>query len=337
MDETIPELERPQMSDYYLALGLQQTATFQDIKRAHHLLAKKHHPDKQAPGKITDAHDFRRVSTKNSKQQREAKAPGQIREAYECLRDASKRSEYDAYYPQLRGEWVQYRIWQETQRRNKELRREAERARRMAEEQRAAREQAEQDAKAAEERASRRRAEEERLARDRELRERMAEYRSREVARKAREEQEHAAIERLHKQKEMEAERKSEESAKRARQEREMAAKERLKSILIEEKQDAIRQNWASIREAAERRQAKPGQPATQHPTRDCIHPQLGWPKKKGEASCIFCGETPTKFTFHCPECNAAACALCKSHERDREIHTPVRPLGEAHVGNYLS
>jgi DnaJ-class molecular chaperone len=67
MDEIIPELEPPQEPDYYLDLGLQQTATLLEIKRAHHSLAKKHHPDKQAPGKRTDAHDFRRVSIENSK------------------------------------------------------------------------------------------------------------------------------------------------------------------------------------------------------------------------------------------------------------------------------
>ena len=66
MDEYTSEPKPPQEADYYSDLGLQQTATLLEIKKAHHSLAKKHHPDKQAPGRCTDAHDFRRVSTKNA-------------------------------------------------------------------------------------------------------------------------------------------------------------------------------------------------------------------------------------------------------------------------------
>ncbi|QDS68632.1 hypothetical protein FKW77_001564 [Venturia effusa] len=258
MDETIPEPEPPKEPDYYTDLGLQQTATFAEIKRAHHSLAKKHHPDKQAPGKCNDAHEFRRT-----------------REAYEVLRDSSKRLMYDKHYPQLRDQWVQYRAWQETQHRREERRRQAEEARRLAEEKQAAKELAEQEAKAAEEREARRKAEAERHAREKELKERLAEERSREAARKARERQEQTARARLHLQKQMEAERRSEEAMQRARLEREIAAEERLKTIRIEEKQDAVRQNWTSMREAAEHRQAEPKQPVTQHHAADCVHPRL--------------------------------------------------------------
>ncbi|KAF2189977.1 DnaJ-domain-containing protein [Zopfia rhizophila CBS 207.26] len=313
MDEFTSGPERPGIPDYYADLGLQQTATFQEIKRAHHSLAKKHHPDKQGPGTCPDAHEFRK-----------------IREAFEFLRDASERLRYDTDYPQLREKWIQYRTWQETQRRNEELRRaeeaarqrrvaEAERARRMEEEQRSARKKAEREKKAAEEKEARKRAEEERLTRDKEERERLkrlketlAEERSQEAARRAREQQEHAARERLRKQKEREAERKSEEAVRKARLELERAAQERLKTILIEEKQDAVRESWARMREAAERRQAKPVQSETQRPA-GCDHPRLGWPRKKIRANCVFCGETRGKFSFHCPQCNVAACPACKN------------------------
>jgi len=58
----MPQLEPPETPDYYADLELQQTATFSEIKRAHHLLAKKYHPDKQGPGVCVDAHEFRKVS-----------------------------------------------------------------------------------------------------------------------------------------------------------------------------------------------------------------------------------------------------------------------------------
>ena len=102
---------------------------------------------------------------------------------------------------------------------------------------------------------------------------RQAEERSRETARRAREQQEQAAKERLRRQKEKEAERRSEEAARKARAEREQAAQERLKAILIEEKQEASRQRWAKMREAADRREAAKRQQARTKK----IHPQYTW------------------------------------------------------------
>lgn len=308
----MPELEPPETPDYYADLGLQQTATSSEIKRAHHLLAKKYHPDKQGPGVCVDAHEFRK-----------------IREAFEFLRDESNRSRYNTNYARLRQAWAQYRTWQEIQRQNEELRQaeeiarqrrtaEAERARKKEEEQRVAREKAAREKKAAEEEEARRRAEEERLAREKEERERirqlkeaLAEKGSQEAARRAREQQEHAARERLRREKEREAERKSKEAARRARLEHEVAAEERLKAILIEEKHSAIRENWARMREAAELRQARPAQPESQGLI-ECDHPYLGWPRKKGKVNCVFCGTCCRKFSFNCPQCNVSACQACK-------------------------
>jgi hypothetical protein len=52
----------PKISDYYADLGLPQQASLRDIKLAFFKLAKKHHPDKKAPGKSIDAQDFRKAS-----------------------------------------------------------------------------------------------------------------------------------------------------------------------------------------------------------------------------------------------------------------------------------
>ncbi|KAF2253630.1 DnaJ-domain-containing protein [Trematosphaeria pertusa] len=305
MDDFMPELHPPETPDYYADLGLQQTATFPEIKRAFYLLAKKHHPDKQGPGVCVDAHEFRK-----------------IRAAFEFLRDPSNRCTYDIHYPQLRQAWDQYYAWQEIELRNEERRRaeeiarqrraaELERARKEEEEQRIARE------KAAEEKEARRRAEE-RLAREKEERERtrklkeaLAEERSQEAARRAREQQENAARERLRREKQREADRKSEDAARRARQEQEAAAEERLKAMVREEKLDAIRENWARMRDAADLRRARPAQPEA-HDLRECDHHHIGWTRRKGRVDCVFCRKSCKKFFFKCPQCDISACQACK-------------------------
>jgi DnaJ-class molecular chaperone len=45
---------------------LPQKASFRDVKLAFFKLAKKHHPDKKAPGMCIDAQDFRKVSLQKS-------------------------------------------------------------------------------------------------------------------------------------------------------------------------------------------------------------------------------------------------------------------------------
>ena len=62
--------------DYYELLGVQKSATKEDIKKAFHKLAHKFHPDK----KEGDADKFKEAS-----------------EAYSILSDDKKRAEYDSY------------------------------------------------------------------------------------------------------------------------------------------------------------------------------------------------------------------------------------------------
>jgi DnaJ-domain-containing protein 1 len=60
MDSSHPT--EPEIADYYADLGVPQQASVRDIKLAFFKLAKKHHPDKNAPGESIDAEDFRKAS-----------------------------------------------------------------------------------------------------------------------------------------------------------------------------------------------------------------------------------------------------------------------------------
>src|SRR3954462_6571119 len=65
--------------DYYHVLGLEKTATADEVKKAYRQLAVKYHPDKN-PGDKTAEEKFKELG-----------------EAYEALSDPQKRAAYDQY------------------------------------------------------------------------------------------------------------------------------------------------------------------------------------------------------------------------------------------------
>src|ERR1700756_4914972 len=67
------------MADFYVTLGLERSATDDDIKQAYRRLAMQYHPDKNAGSKESEE-KFKAVS-----------------EAYDVLRDPQKRAAYDRY------------------------------------------------------------------------------------------------------------------------------------------------------------------------------------------------------------------------------------------------
>lgn len=52
---------KPELSDYYFDLGISPDATSGEIKKAFHILARLHHPDKKVLTQVTDAIEFRQV------------------------------------------------------------------------------------------------------------------------------------------------------------------------------------------------------------------------------------------------------------------------------------
>ena len=77
----------PDRRDHYEVLGVNRTASADEIKRAYRALAKKHHPDRN-PGDPSAETKFK-----------------EVQHAYGVLSDLQKRAQYDQYGDVAVGEW----------------------------------------------------------------------------------------------------------------------------------------------------------------------------------------------------------------------------------------
>lgn len=132
-------------------------------------------------------------------------------------------------------------------------------------------------------------------------------------------EQERWQMEKLRKEKGVLVEKRSQKTARKRRRQQEDEAAQRLANLLREERLDAFRQNWTSLRDEAELRQQKSAHHeisdlnhANETPVPICQHSRFCWPRKKGPVDCSFCGKHCTKYSFCCPDCNEAARISCK-------------------------
>lgn len=83
--------------DYYEVLGVEKTATADEIKKAYRKLAKKYHPDANSDNKEEAEKKFKEIA-----------------EAYEVLSDEGKRKQYDNFRTcircRFRFRWISL-IW----------------------------------------------------------------------------------------------------------------------------------------------------------------------------------------------------------------------------------
>lgn len=82
--------------DYYEVLGVEKTATADEIKKAYRKLAKKYHPDANSDNKEEAEKKFKEIA-----------------EAYEVLSDEGKRKQYDNFRTcfRCRVRWILLIWW----------------------------------------------------------------------------------------------------------------------------------------------------------------------------------------------------------------------------------
>ncbi|KAL1796544.1 hypothetical protein ACET3X_005084 [Alternaria dauci] len=285
---------KPKLPDAYTDLEVSPAATSAEIKAAFHRLALLHHPDKKAPGETFDAEDFRR-----------------IQEAYDLLRDEEEKRRYDQCYSSVRHQWDVYtrECAEYSQDPTAWRRRKAESARAQAEAYRYAAEEEESDE---EDYYSffggfgyDRRPRDPALSDLWELQERiLAEMRRRSAMYDAA--AECFAEERTRKVAIEDINKRCIERQKKAAEAQQ--AKDDGILIVDSEKKRDMAQSWVLSLQRDYRQELQNAE--LQLPTDSVM--DIGWERKKGRQTCLFCEAHVQEYSYRCPSGGAVACRSCK-------------------------
>ncbi|KZL66699.1 hypothetical protein CT0861_00564 [Colletotrichum tofieldiae] len=100
-------MQLPQTPDYYWDLGVEETATLEDIRQAYNVLENKYfNNDTELLQRVQ--HDSLLIDSALTGRKR-------ARAAYEGLSQPSERAKYDKDYAKVRAAWFRYRKWTEWQ------------------------------------------------------------------------------------------------------------------------------------------------------------------------------------------------------------------------------
>jgi curved DNA-binding protein CbpA len=315
---------QPKLPDAYADLEVSPAASSAEIKAAFHRLALLHHPDKKARGEVVDAVDFRR-----------------IQEAYDILRDSNGKRRYDRSYSSIRAQWETYRseyaeymqdpiVWRQRQSAER-IRAQAEADRRVEEMRRQARAQAQARSWAESDSES-----EFGFYREDDYRHYSSGYGSHAREPELSELEEILLAELLRRRENYEAmaRRSAAERAKKAAiEDINKRCVERLKKaaeawqaesdgirIVDPETKRAMAELWVI---SLQRDYDSELREANLDPSDNSVM-DLGWERKKGRQTCLFCAAHVQEYSYRCPSGGAVACRGCK---KKIESSSPYHPF----------
>ncbi|KAH6878062.1 hypothetical protein BKA58DRAFT_465785 [Alternaria rosae] len=293
---------KPKLPDAYADLELSPETTNAEIKASFRRLALLHHPDKNAPGQTVDAADFRR-----------------IQEAYDLLRNPEDKACYDQSYTRIHAQWADYKKEVEEYEKNPRAWRE----KKLAEKTHA---DIEAELRKAQQQGNKPRSQPQYEASDNDDDE--FGYR--------REEQkwEDLLSERLRRTYDAKAKRSEEERSKVfAFEEPNKRCVERLKQkakaqqaqgdgirIVDPDTKRAMAKTWV---ESLLRDYCQELKKIGFGHSRGPVIMDLGWERKKGRQTCLFCEAKVQEYSYQCPSGGAVACRGCKKKIETSSLKHP--------------